>query len=177
MQRQNYARQLLFPNEMPPFDLDLLELVVSDATSPELYEQMRALDDAGQRGAPLEMDPSAGGTARIASESEQFADVNWAIYIGADRALQNLRFEPVSQPDLEVRTWLPAGPNDVEVVVDVLAARFLSLPLGDEGRERLADHLAERVASRVVDPTREDVEPHLRELLHLLLSLPEYQLS
>ena len=58
---------------------------------------------------------------------------------------------------------------DADQVVERVAARFLAVPLSAEGREKLKEFYLKKKGGRP--------EVHLAELVHLVLSSPEYQLN
>jgi len=70
-----------------------------------------------------------------------------------------------------------AGVSTDAEAVDYLARRFLRLPLQPGDRHDLIHFLAQRLGGSVLDFARADLETDLRALLHLIMSLPEYQLA
>jgi len=69
-----------------------------------------------------------------------------------------------------------AHANTAEAVVDHFVRRFLRVPLAEKDKKVLVDFLREKLHGPDVQPG-EMLEPALRELLYLVLSLPEYQLG
>jgi len=69
-----------------------------------------------------------------------------------------------------------AGDDTPEKVVDHLARRFLSVPLGEKDRAVLVEFLRGRLGGARVQPGP-GLEDSLRELLYLVLSTPQYQLG
>jgi len=69
-----------------------------------------------------------------------------------------------------------AGDDTPEKVVDHLARRFLSVPLGEKDRAVLVEFLRGRLGGARVQPGP-GLEDSLRELLYLVLSIPQYQLG
>ena len=69
-----------------------------------------------------------------------------------------------------------AGDDTPEKVVDHLARRFLSVPLGEKDRAVLVEFLRGRLGAARVQPGP-GLEDSLRELLYLVLSTPQYQLG
>ena len=64
-----------------------------------------------------------------------------------------------------------------EEVVDYFANRFLSVRLSDETRNDLSNLLLQEIGTRDVRAAATYLEDPLRLLLHVLLSMPEYQLG
>jgi len=178
MGRQNFARHVLFPEEIPPPDKGLHELVVTLATSPDVYARMKALADQGRVGAPLAV-PADTGFARVGLGDTGPFDPNWAVWTGARRALQAVDFFTWTGPaKFSLGAQLKAaGVETARDAADHLVDRFLSLEPGPDARRALADHLAARLGAGPIDWEARDTERALREVLHLILSLPEYQLS
>jgi hypothetical protein len=178
MGRQNFARDLLFPAEIPPLERGIHEVIVTAATSPDVYARMKALADQGQVGAPISA-PEDMGFARIGLDESGPFDPNWAIWTGAQRALRAVDFFTWTgaakfslSKDLE-----RAGVQTADDATRALVDRFLSVDPGPDARRELAAHFAARTGSSDIDWAAEETEPALRALLHLILSLPEYQLS
>jgi hypothetical protein len=175
--RQNFVRHALFPQEIPPLPVSLHELIVTSVLGPELYAQLKRLDEAGQRGKPPQMDPAAPGIARQGVDDQGLFDVSWAIWNGAEKALATVRFDGFVPARFSLAALLrEAGAEDADAALAQLCARF-GVALAPAERRALADHLAGRMGGRRIDFEREATERDLREILHLLLSLPEYQVS
>ena len=68
-----------------------------------------------------------------------------------------------------------AGATTPDAVVDYLATRFLSVPLGARDRAAFVEFYRARL--RPEGSGAAGSEPALRELLYLVLSTPEYQVN
>jgi hypothetical protein len=198
--RQNFARYVLFPQERPLPRRRPIELV-ADIVGRDAFEQMEAMARRGDfSGAPT-MPERASGLARVGAVGEGGAvDLARALYNGARKALRETRLDVPLPAELSVSAWVrSAGAHDAETAVDALASRFLSVPMRTSDRAALIAQLERSLAGRAlfsddadeaddaeerdgvkkgVDVADEDgMERMLREVLHLVLSLPEYQLS
>jgi hypothetical protein len=69
-----------------------------------------------------------------------------------------------------------AGATTVDAVVDHFARRFLSVTISEKDREVLITFLRTKLGSSTIEPGPK-LDESLRELLYLVLSLPEYQLG
>jgi hypothetical protein len=69
------------------------------------------------------------------------------------------------------------GVTDVAGVVDSLMQRFLRVAITGQRREDLVAFCLKTLGGPKVDYARYTLEKELREVLHLILSAPEYQLS
>jgi hypothetical protein len=67
--------------------------------------------------------------------------------------------------------------TSAQSAVDALLRRFVLLPIGAARRAELVEFAEAQLGGGTIDWRRESVETELRELLHLILSLPEYQLA
>ena len=64
-----------------------------------------------------------------------------------------------------------------EQVVDYFLARFLRTKAEDSDRTRLIEFLSNEMGTDQVSEAQSYIEEPLRLLLHLIMSLPEYQLG
>jgi hypothetical protein len=89
-----------------------------------------------------------------------------------------LKVDPRTPAQIDLREMVrQAGVSTDADAVDYLAHRFLRTPLQPGDREDLITFLKQRLGDSVLDFTRAALETDLRALLHLLMSLPEYQLA
>ena len=69
------------------------------------------------------------------------------------------------------------GLQNTTEVVDYFAKRFLSVPLDPQQRRVLIAFLDQELATSDVQAAQTWMEDPLRMLLHLMMSMPEYQLG
>jgi hypothetical protein len=62
-------------------------------------------------------------------------------------------------------------------VVDTFVARFLSVPVKPEDRQRLIEFLNNELGTDRIRVAETYLEEPLRMLVHLIMSMPEYQLG
>ena len=119
------------------------------------------------------------GFARIGLDESGPFDPNWAIWTGAQRALRAVDFFTwTGEAKFSLSTDLQnAGVETADDAARALVDRFLSIDPGPDARRELARHYVVRTGSGTIDWDAEETEQALRELLHVILSLPEYQLS
>ena len=77
----------------------------------------------------------------------------------------------------ELSYGVHGGRIDATGAVDNLMRRFLRVPLTGERRQTLIRFLEQQNGGPQIDYSRYRLEKDLRELLHLIMSTPEYQLS
>ena len=70
-----------------------------------------------------------------------------------------------------------AGCVTTQQAVDYLAGRFLSVPLDADTRNALTAYLEAEIGGADLAAAETYLEEPLRATLHLILSLPEYQLG
>ncbi len=176
--RQNFARLVLFPGEQPPPDQTLHEIIVTGSVGPEIYQQMARMDLEGRQGEPVAIDPAMAGMRRQAAATQGAFSLPWAIWNGADKAIGAVRLGDLAHARFEVGALVRgAGARDARGATEILARRFLASPLSERQQELLAGQLSARMGGDGLDWSRPEIEQDLRELLHLILSLPEYQVS
>ena len=158
----------------------------------EVYERDRLAANGGAAPAPdtmsgsTDMASSPGkeamqeGMAPSASkinETPQY-DLPFGVYNGMNRAFRTVL--PVDQTPARIDLGAMLREADVQrpqEAVDYLVARFLRTPLDQRDRAAMAGFLGSCLGTETLDYTSPALEGHLRELLHLVLSTPEYQLS
>jgi len=92
-------------------------------------------------------------------------------------AYERTKSIPRRQAEVSLTRMMAAAHADtVEKVVDHFVTRFLRVPLAAKDRTVLVEFLRDRLHGSTIQPG-DDLEPALRELLYLVLSLPEYQLG
>ncbi|MEK7792930.1 MAG: DUF1800 domain-containing protein, partial [Candidatus Hydrogenedentota bacterium] len=67
--------------------------------------------------------------------------------------------------------------TDAHSAVEYLLTRFLRVPVSADRQAELDKFLVSLNGGDDLDFTSRDLETHLREVLHLIMSLPEYQLA
>ncbi len=101
-----------------------------------------------------------------------------------ERLLETLGGEAILEPEVEMRFQPPYDPMpavatakcaSIDEVVDYFVQRLLQRPLRPERRQLLIDALNEQTADRAVQSPANAAA--IRGMIHLILSMPEYQLS
>jgi len=98
-------------------------------------------------------------------------------YAGNLLAFKRTKVIPRRTAALDLTAMLKAaGADTAEKAVDHLAQRFLSVPLAAKDRTVLVEFLQQRLGTSSIQPG-DRLDEALRELLYLVLSLPEYQVG
>ena len=167
LQRADVARDVLFP--------DVEGFRPPDRQLPGIYRQVAA---RLKQGMDITQATSSGSSSfsQLASKSEDY-NTRYAGYIGYEMAWEVVKLIPRAPAQVELAEMLNA--SDVRTAkgaVDSLIERFLSVPIGSAEREELV-RFASSAGLDKAEPWNAQDEQALRELLHLILSLPEYQLA
>ena len=92
----------------------------------------------------------------------------------------NKRVKPIARTgaDLDLaRMTKDAGVKTADEAVDYYELRFLSVKLHADRKAAIRDFARNALGSETIDFGQSGVEEALREVIHLVLSAPEYQLA
>src|SRR4029450_7090295 len=102
----------------------------------------------------------------------------YASYRGWQMATEKVKPIPRQTARLDLTQMLVAhGVQTTAQAVDYLVARFMHLPIDPADRQRLLDFLNNELGTDQFREAESYAEEPLRLLLHLIMSLPEYQLG
>ena len=183
-QRQNATRYILFPEEVT---------IVKDAnlagsrrlSGDFIHNQFLEMADRGDyRSFPstgvVGMAANAEGGAMMETSKLSGEDFNLfrGVFNAAVRAVAAVPPEPRRTADFSLSKLLRnESVKDSAGAVDNLMRRFLRMPLSGERRQTLIRFIEGQIGGPELDYSRYRLEKDLRELLHLIMSTPEYQLS
>ena len=112
-----------------------------------------------------------------ADRDEEF-NTRLASYRGWQTALQKIKPIPRTTAQLDLSAMvLDAGCKTAREAADYLLARFVSTPLDESVHERVAKFLEGELGTADLPQASSYLEEPLRTTLHVILSLPEYQLG
>jgi hypothetical protein len=191
-ERENAVRYIAFPEEMPVDPQAYLE--GSKRLSGEvIHEQFLAwaakgnYTDFPSNGIPtmannmVAGDPlMKGGSAPPETMKLNEEDFNLfrGVFNAAVLAQKTVPPAPRKVADFRLAAMLKKeGVTDAPGVIDALTRRFLRVPITGQRRDELIAFCMKALGGPKVDYTQYTVEKNLREVLHLILSAPEYQLS
>ncbi len=124
--------------------------------------------------------PDAKEVTSMSMQADRDEDFNTrlASYRGWQTALQKVKPIPRATAQLDLsKMVLAAGSRNTREAVDYLTARFHSVELNSDTRQRIAEFLSRELGTSELAGTETFLEEPLRLTLHLILSLPEYQLG
>jgi hypothetical protein len=171
--RGNFAYDVLFPDIMfvPP---DRLPSPVYNIT----YVGERLAQGYDVTSATAPMDREATSMSMMMADRDEDFNTRLASYRGWQMALQKVKPIPRHTAGIDLGGMVVAADARTAAdAVDALAGRFLSVPMDAQTRARLASFLASELGTDDLREAESYMEEPLRVLLHLILSLPEYQLG
>jgi uncharacterized protein (DUF1800 family) len=167
LQRGNLFRDVLFP-DVKGFRPPDRALSATDARVGERIAKGMNITEATREG---------DAESNMMADRDEDYNTRYGGYKGNMDAFARTKLIPRRPASLELTSIARAANADtVEKVVDHFSVRFLRVPLADKDRAALVDFLRNSLGSSSVRPGPK-LEDSLRELLYLVLSTPEYQLS
>jgi Protein of unknown function (DUF1800) len=174
--RGNLARQMLLPDMINFVDPNL-------DPGPQIREvNNRILRGMSVTAATSEENPGTGmaddrAMANVLADKEDF-NTRYGSLNGWREAVRKVK------PSLRVPAQfslsnlvLSAQPRTTTEVVDIMLARFLSMPLAENSRLALIGFLDNELGTSDIGRAETYMEEPLRLLVHLIMSTPEYQLA
>ena len=171
--RSNFAYDLVYPdiNFIPPdrypaSEFKIRELSDKLALGMDVSSATR-LDGVEMNSASMQM----------AERDEEF-NTRLASYRGWQMALERVKPIPRTTARLELaRMVLGDGCRTATEAVDDLLRRFVAAPVAPATRARLVGFLEHELGTADLNSARSYLDEPLRQTLHLILALPEYQLG
>jgi hypothetical protein len=171
--RSNFVYETVFPD---------INFVPPDRHPSGIY-QVSSVADQLAMGADVTTATKPPGR-EMTSMSNTMADRDEAFntrlgsYRGWRMAIEKVIPIPRSTAQLDLAAMVrEAGCTTAQQAVDYLSGRFLSVTLDDQTRSRFADFLASELGTTDLTRAGTYLEEPLRATLHLILSLPDYQLG
>jgi Protein of unknown function (DUF1800) len=176
-ERGNFVLDVMFPDvafvppdRYPGYSAEIIEVQNRLRAGLDIT---RATTPAGVEAGGMDMAASN----RLADRDEDF-NTRYGSFRGWQMALERVQPIPrrVARLDLTAMV-LASGARTPREVVDSLAGRFFAVPLEADTLTRLAKFLESELGTADVKAAETFMEEPLRQLLHAMLSLPEYQLG
>ncbi len=186
-QRENVIRYVLFPEQMPVNPTAYLE-GSRNLSGDVIHQQFLAWAAKGNytdfpdngTGMKNTMASKVGAVAGEETMMLSHEDYNLfrGVFNGVIFARRTVPPDPRKVPEFSLTQMLHAeGVTDAAGVVDSFTHRFLRVPITGERRAALVEFCQKQIGGAAVDYKVSRLEGQLREVLHLILSAPEYQLS
>ena len=183
--RGNTVRHLLFPEEAGDSYKRNVMPERYEKADKEAAERDKLLGQGGgaNQMAESKPGPSGGGDMMMAPVSQMLAkapdyDLKLGVYRGYLKTFERVKPSPPSNADLSL-TGMAKSAQLVTSgdAVDYFIARFLRLPLESKDYQAVLAFATLTLGEGKIDYSSSKVERDLREVLHMILSTPEYQLS
>ena len=172
LERGNLFRGVLFP-DVKSFRPPDRSMSPTDARVGQRLAQGMGITDATK-------EDDAGSTmaeSNMMVDRDEDYNTRYGGYKGYLQAFERTKLIPRRPAAINLTTMIQAaGADTPETVVDHLARRFLSVTLAEKDRAVLIEFLRGRLGTTRVQPGP-TLEDSLRELLYLVVSMPEYQLG
>ena len=170
--RGNFVYDTLFPdiNFLPPDRYPLTDYKIG-----EVNEKLALGMDV-----TTATRPEAKEVTSMSMQADRDEDFNTrlASFRGWQMALLKVKPIPRATAQLDLSAMvLGAGCKNAREATDYLVARFVSVPLDAATHERIAKFLESELGTADLAAAASYLEEPLRITLHLILSLPEYQLG
>jgi uncharacterized protein (DUF1800 family) len=172
LERGNFVLDVLFPD---------IEFVPHDRHSPDptiiaVHEKIRQGYDITR--ATMPGDGAMMAESNMAADRDEDFNTRYGSYRGWQMAIARVKPIPrtVLQADL-AQMVRAEGLATTTQVVDYFLGRFMSVPIGEPERRRLIEFLDRGLGTSDVGRADSYLDDPLRELVHLIMSEPEYQLG
>ncbi len=145
-----------------------------------VQERLRAGEDISSATRPAGMENSEDmmAASNLLADRDEAFNTRYGSYRGWQMAIERVIPIPRDTARLRLaRDVLDADLATPREVVDYFARRFFSVPIHEDTVVRLAEFLAMELGTDDIPAADTFLEEPLRTLLHLMLSLPEYQLG
>jgi uncharacterized protein (DUF1800 family) len=173
LQRGNVFREVLFPN-VKGFRPPDRSMSRTDQGVGERLARGMDITEATKEG---DAAPSMMAESNMMVDRDEDYNTRYGGYKGNLIAFERTKTIPRRPAAIDLTAMISAARADtVEKVVDHFAHRFLSVDLAGTDRAVLVGFLRGKLGTPAIQPG-EKLEESLRELLYLVLSMPEYQLG
>jgi uncharacterized protein (DUF1800 family) len=179
IERGNFARDVLFP-DITFLPTDRHPSLITGDEIRAVHEKISMGFDITTATKPVSMTEQTEGMSMSNAMADRDEDFNtrYASYRGWQMAVERVKPIPRTYARLDLAGMVEArGLTDSTQVVDYFLARFLRVPLDAQRRARLIAFLDQELGTSDVARADSYMEDALRMLVHLIMSMPEYQLG
>jgi hypothetical protein len=179
IERGNFARDVLFP-DITFLPTDRYPSLITGDEIRAVHERISMGLDITSATKPVSMTEQTEGMSMSNAMADRDEDFNtrYASYRGWQMAVEKVKPIPRTYARLDLAGMVEArGLTDTTQVVDHFLARFLRVPLDAQRRARLIAFLDQELGTSDVARADSYMEDALRMLVHLIMSMPEYQLG
>jgi hypothetical protein len=179
IERGNFAREIFFHNT---------DFVAPDRVAPGVFsDTSKGLGDRIARGMDITSatkpeGKDTGEAMSMSNQADRDEDFNtrYASFRGWQMATERIKPIPRTVARLDLTHLVldaKSHPATTEQAVDALLDRFMRSPVAAADRARLVEFLTAELGTTQLERAHSYMEEPLRLVLHLIMSLPEYQLG
>ncbi len=171
--RGNFVRDILFPD---------IAFIPPDRFSPdpqirEVARRISRGDEISRATAPEAIPGDQSMSMQMADRDEDF-NTRYASFRGYQMAIQKVKPILRDSASVQISEFVKlAQAKTCSDAVEALVARFITVPISTSQRRELIEWLRRDLGTDQLNIAETYMEDSLRQLLHILLSLPEYQLG
>jgi uncharacterized protein (DUF1800 family) len=172
LDRGNFALDVLFPD---------IDFVAHDRYSPDptivaVHEKIKQGYDISS--ATIPGDGAMMAESNMAADRDEDFNTRYGSYRGWQMAIERVKPIPRTVLQIDLAQMVRAERlTTTTQVVDYLLARLMSVPIGQSERQMLVEFLDRELGTSDIARADSYLDDPLRELVHLIMSEPEYQLG
>jgi len=179
IERGNFALDVVFP-DITYIPQDRYPVYPTGNEVRAVHEKIRAGFDISTATKPVgkEGDKDMMAISNAMADRDEDFNTRYASYRGWQMAVEKVKPIPRTTARLDLTgVVIGHGCRTTADVVDYFSRRFLRVPLAPETRQQLIEFLTAELGTGQVGEASSYMEDPLRVLLHMMMSLPEYQLG
>jgi len=179
IERGNFALDVVFP-DITYIPQDRYPVYPTGSEIRAVHEKIRAGFDISTATKPAgkDGDKDTMAASNVMADRDEDFNTRYASYRGWQMAVEKVKPIPRTTARLDLtRMVIGDGCKTTADVVDYFSHRFMRVPMAPETRQQLIAFLTVELGTEQVGEASSYMEDPLRILLHLMMSLPEYQLG
>ena len=179
IERGNFALDVVLPDIMF-IPQDRYPVYPTGREIQAVHQRLRAGMDitAATRPPDDDIDTDMMAMSSMMADRDEAFNTRYASYRGWQTAIERVKPLPRRTAQLNLTELvMQAKLNSPQEVVEYFAARFISVPIGEEVKDQLSAYLTQELGTEQISRAETYMEEPLRVLLHMILSRPEYQLG
>ncbi|HYL17141.1 MAG TPA: DUF1800 domain-containing protein [Burkholderiales bacterium] len=179
IERGNFAQDVVFP-DIAYIPADRYPVYPTGDEIRAVHEKIRAGMDISTATKPVgrEGQKDMMAVSNMMADRDEDFNTRFASYRGWQMAVEKVKPIPRTAVQLDLTEMVTThGCKTTADVVNYLGQRFLRVPMDEATKKRLTDFLTRELGTDRLGGAETYMEDPLRVLLHVIMSLPEYQLG
>ena len=179
IERGNFALDVVFP-DITYIPQDRYPVYPTGSEVRAVHEKIRAGFDISAATKPVgkDGDQEAMAISNAMADRDEDFNTRYASYRGWQMAVEKVKPIPRTTVQLNLAGMvIDHGCKTTADVVDYLSHRLLRVPMAPDTRQQLIDFLTAELGTEQVRDAASYMEDPLRVLVHVMMSMPEYQLG